>query len=168
MPGEGPVHAPVLLVGEAPGNFEDQRGRPFCGHAGQFLDSLLQRCDLKRSRVFITNSVKCRPPNNRLPHSNELQTCYDSWLQRQIEIVDPKVIVLLGKIPMRQLLHMNRSLKEVHGRFYRKADRLYQVQYHPAAGMRFPDVGEAMKQDFEKLRRFSKQPKAQRMRNSEA
>jgi uracil-DNA glycosylase len=166
VPGEGPVDAAILLVGEAPGNFEDQHGRPFCGHAGQFLDRLLERGGLKRSRVFITNSVKCRPPNNRSPSSNELQTCYECWLQRQIEIVDPKVIVLLGKIPMRQLLHMNRSLKEVHGQFYRKADRLYQFQYHPAAGMRFPDVGEAMKQDFEKLRRFSYSAKARRKRKN--
>jgi len=159
VPGEGPADAPILLVGEAPGKFEDQQGRPFCGHAGRFLDSLLQRSGFKRSGVFITNSVKCRPRNNRAPTSKELQTCYDCWLRRQIEIVNPKVIVLLGKIPVRQLLHMDRSLEEVHGRFYRKSDRLYQIQYHPAAGMRFPNIGGAMKQDFEKLRRFSYSPR---------
>jgi DNA polymerase len=84
-----------------------------------------------------------------------LQTCYRHWLRRQIEIIDPKVVVLLGKVPVRQLLHLNRSLKELHGRFYRKADRLYQIQYHPAAGMRFPKLGAAMERDFGKLRSFS-------------
>jgi DNA polymerase len=88
-----------------------------------------------------------------------LQTCYHHWLRRQIEIIDPKVIVLLGKVPVWQLLHVNRSLKELHGRFYRKADRLYQIQYHPAAGMRFPKLGAAMEQDFGKLRRFSHRPR---------
>jgi DNA polymerase len=120
VPGEGPAHAPILFIGEAPGKFEDQLGHPFCGHAGQFLDRLLPSCGLKRSEVFITNCVKCRPPNNRLPRSNELRTCYQCWLRRQIEIIDPKIVVLLGKVPVRQLLHMNRSLKELHGRFYRK------------------------------------------------
>lgn len=158
VPGEGVAHAPVLFVGEALGKLEDQQGRSFCGRAGRFLDTLLKRCGLKRSELFITNSVKCRPSNDRPPRSNELATCYRYWLRRQIEIIDPKVIVLLGRIPVRQLLHLNRSLKEVHGRFYRKADRLYQVQYHPAAGMRFPNLGGAMKRDFEKLRR-----KAQRI-----
>jgi uracil-DNA glycosylase len=155
VPGEGNPYAAIFLVGEAPGKFEDQQGCPFCGHAGQFLDRLLQRCGLKRSDVFITNSVKCRPRNNRAPRSTELQTCYEHWLRRQIEIIDPKVVVLLGKIPVLQLLHMNRSLKESHGRFYRRASRLYQVQYHPAAGMRFPNLGAAMKQDFDKLKRVS-------------
>ncbi|MGH7826269.1 MAG: uracil-DNA glycosylase [Candidatus Binatia bacterium] len=152
----------MLLIGEAPGEFEDQQGRPFCGHAGQFLDSLLHRCGLKRSDVFITNSVKCRPPNNRPPRSKELQTCYKHWLRQQIDIIDPKIIVLLGNIPVRQLLHVNRSLKELHGRFYQKADRLYQIHYHPAAGMRFPNLGAAMGQDFEKLRRFSYRLKRRR------
>jgi len=162
VPGEGNPHAPVLLVGEAPGKLEDQEGRPFCGRAGQFLDKLLQKSGLKRSGVFITNSVKCRPPNNRSPRNHELQTCYSYWLRRQIEIIDPEVIVLLGKISVWQLLHVNRSLKELHGRFYRKAHRLYQVQYHPAAGMRFPNLGAAMEQDFEKLRRFSSSPRRAR------
>jgi uracil-DNA glycosylase len=171
VPGEGDPHAPILFVGEAPGKFEDQRGRPFCGHAGQFLDRLLQTCGLEQSKVFITNSVKCRPPNNRPPRSKELQTCYEHWLRRQIEIIDPRVIVLLGKVPVAQLLHVNRSLKEMCGRFYRKANRLYQVQYHPAAGMRFPNLGAAMEQDFEKLRRFSYKPRRRgspKERNGEA
>ncbi|HEV8723475.1 MAG TPA: uracil-DNA glycosylase [Candidatus Binatia bacterium] len=144
VPGEGCSHARILFIGEAPGKLEDQQGRPFCGRAGQFLDRLLDGSGLKRSEVFITSSVKCRPRNNRLPRSDELQTCYSYWLRRQIEIIDPKVIVLLGKIPVWQLLRVNRSLKELHGRFYRNADRLYQVQYHPAAGMRFPNLGAAM------------------------
>ena len=162
VPGEGHARAPILLIGEAPGAFEDQQGRPFCGRAGQFPDGLLERCALKRSDVFITNSVKCRPTNNRPPHSKELQTCYKHWLRRQIDIIDPEIIVLFGNIPVRQLLHVNRSLKELHGQFYQKADRLYQIQYHPAAGMRFPNLGAAMARDFEKLSRFSQRPKPRR------
>jgi uracil-DNA glycosylase family 4 len=152
VPGEGCPHAPILFIGEAPGKLEDEQGRPFCGRAGQFLNMLLSRCGLDRSRVFITNSVKCRPRENRPPRDEELKTCYSTWLRRQIEIIDPKVIVLLGKIPVWQVLGVNRSLKDLHGRFYRKADRVYQVQYHPAAGMRFPNLGAAMKRDFEKLK----------------
>jgi uracil-DNA glycosylase len=76
VPGEGNPRARILLVGEAPGALEDKQGRPFCGRAGKFLDGLLDRCGLKRSDVFITNSVKCHPPNNRPPRSKELQTCY--------------------------------------------------------------------------------------------
>jgi uracil-DNA glycosylase len=162
VPGEGHPRASILFIGEAPGAFEDKHGRPFCGRSGQFLDGLLDRCGLKRSDVFITNSVKCRPPNNRAPRSKELQTCYEHWLRRQIDIIDPKLIVLFGNIPVRQLLHLNRSLKELHGQFYQKADRLYQINYHPAAGMRFPSLGAAMAQDFEKLCRFSHRAKTGR------
>jgi uracil-DNA glycosylase len=114
-----------------------------------------ERCGLKRSNVFITNSVKCRPRNNRAPRSKELQTCYEHWLRRQIEIIDPRVIVLLGKIPVSQLLHVTRSLQELHGVLSTGGSSLYQVQYHPAAGMRSPNLGAAMKRDFGKLKRVS-------------
>ena len=166
VPGEGNPRAPILLIGEAPGTLEDKHGRPFCGRAGRFLDGLLDRCGLNRSDVFITNSVKCHPPNNRPPRSKELQTCYKHWLQRQIDIIDPKLIVLFGNIPVRQQLHLNRSLKELHGQFYQKADRLYQIHYHPAAGMRFPSLGAAMEQDFEKLCRFTHRSKLRRRHRS--
>jgi uracil-DNA glycosylase family 4 len=149
-----------------PGKLEDQQRRPFRGRAGQFLDRLLDGSGLKRSEVFITNSVKFRPRHSRSPRRDELQTCYSYWLRRQIEIIDPKVIVLLGKIPVWQLLRVNRSLKKLHGRFYQNADRLYQVRYHPAAGMRFPNLGAAMGRDFKKLRRFRDKPRRQGMRKT--
>src|SRR5918999_1382735 len=91
--------------------------------AGHFLDGLLDGCGLERRDVFLTNSVKCRLRNNRRPRNDELRTCSSYWLRRQIEIIGPKVIVFLGKVPVTQLLHMNRSLKQLHRRFYRKDDR---------------------------------------------
>jgi DNA polymerase len=103
VPGEGPPQAASMLVGEAPGEVEDRRGRPFVGPSGRFLTRLLEQNGLSRDDVFMTNSVKCRPPNNRFPHVKELETCKRHWLLRQIELIDPKLIVLLGRAPLRQL-----------------------------------------------------------------
>jgi len=157
VPGEGDPQAAIMLVGEAPGEVEDRQGRPFVGPSGQFLSRLLEQNGLSREEVFITNSVKCRPPNNRFPHVKELEVCRQHWLLRQIELVDPKVIVLLGRAPLRQLLGEQGTVTQLHGQFLRKDKRLYLIQYHPAAGLRSPEVRATMQQDFQKIKEVGKQ-----------
>ena len=152
VPGEGAPHAAIMLVGEAPGQVEDSQGRPFVGPSGRFLIKLLEQNGLSREDVFITNSVKCRPPNNRFPHVKELEICKRSWLLRQIELVDPKVIVLLGRAPLRQLLGDQVTITQLHGQFLRKDGRLYLIQYHPAAALRSPEIRATMQQDFRKIK----------------
>lgn len=152
VPGEGEPQAAMMLVGEAPGEVEDRHGRPFVGPSGRFLISLLEQNGLSREDVFITNSVKCRPPNNRFPHVRELQVCKQQWLLRQIELVNPEVIVLLGRAPLRQLLPEQGTITQLHGQFLRKDGRLYLIQYHPAAGLRSPEVRATMQQDFQKIK----------------
>ena len=104
VPGEGPADATLVLLGEAPGRHEDQQGRPFVGMSGRFLDGLLQRTGLDRQRVFITGSVKCRPPANRCPRSDELAICRKAWLAPQIACVRPELIVLMGLTALRQAM----------------------------------------------------------------
>lgn len=154
VPGEGDTHAAVVLVGEAPGRLEDEHSRPFVGQAGQFLRKLLAEQGLRRSRVFLTNSVKCRPPDNRKPTAKELATCRRLWLERQIRLVNPRMVVLLGKTPLRQVLGVKDSLENRHGQVRRLGGRRYQIHYHPAAGARFPKFGSAMRRDFRKLMRL--------------
>ena len=143
-----------MIVGEAPGAQEDAEGRPFVGRAGRFLDVMLIRAGLSRDVVFITNSVKCRPPANRQPRPDELATCKQNWLDRQIELVDPRIIVLLGAQPLRQLFGEKRRLADIHGQVYADERRMYFATYHPAAAMRFPAVGRTVSRDIRHLRRL--------------
>lgn len=154
VPGEGHSHASILFIGEAPGKTEDGQGRRFVGPAGKFLDRLLKDHDLTREEVFLTSSVKCRPPNNREPHPRELETCKRLWLDRQIALIDPTIVVLLGKIPITQVLNEPSNLKESHGEMQERDGRWYQIQYHPAAGRRFPDIGLSMRRDMAELKQF--------------
>lgn len=152
VPGEGPDDADLVLIGEAPGETEDAEGRPFRGRAGRYLDELLDDAGLEREKIYITSSVKCRPPANRNPQSDELETCRNAWLDRQVAAVQPRLIVLLGGIALRQLLGEQRPLGEVHGRARRHDGCAVLPTYHPAAGMRFPDVDEKMREDFARIR----------------
>lgn len=102
--------------------------------------------------VLITNSVKCRPPNNRFPHAKELEVCKQHWLLRQVKLVNPEVIVLLGRAPLRQPLGEQGTITQLHGQFLRKDGRLYLIQYHPAAALRSPEVRAMMVQDFQKIK----------------
>lgn len=106
-----------MLVGEAPGAQEDVEGRPFVGRAGRFLNEMLTRAGLARESVFITNSVKCRPPHSRAPRGEELKTCKENWLDRQIDLVNPRLIVLFGTSPVRQIFGRSRRFS----RFARQA-----------------------------------------------
>jgi len=117
VPGEGNPNARIMFVGEAPGADEDAQGRPFVGRAGQLLDKVIEACGLKRSDVFIGNILKCRPPENRDPRADEITSCLP-YLQRQIEIIDPEVIVALGAHAARTLLNSTKSIGELRGQFH--------------------------------------------------
>ena len=117
VPGEGSANARIMFVGEAPGADEDAQGRPFVGRAGQLLDKVIAACGLKRSDVFIGNILKCRPPDNRDPAADEIISCLP-YLQRQIELINPEVIVALGAHAARTLLSTNKSIGQLRGQFH--------------------------------------------------
>ena len=149
VPGEGDPRARLMFIGEAPGEKEDQSGKPFCGRSGDFLDELLETIHLERKEIFITSCVKCRPPKNRKPYGDELSVCYNTWLIEQIRLIDPEIVLLLGEVATRTILGLKDAMKNLHGKRYEKDTRLFIVTYHPAAGMRFPEIGDAMRQDFQ-------------------
>ncbi len=149
VPGEGPAEAEILFIGEGPGFHENEQGRPFVGAAGQFLEELLASIHLKREQVFITNVVKCRPPGNRDPQTEELAACSD-YLERQILAINPKVIVTLGRYSMARFLP-NAKISEIHGQAVRVHGRLIVPMYHPAAALHQPSLRSAVVADFAKL-----------------
>jgi uracil-DNA glycosylase family 4 len=117
VPGEGNPNARILFVGEGPGADEDAQGRPFVGRAGQLLDKIINAMGLKRSDVFIANIIKCRPPGNRDPRPDEIVNCFP-YLQRQIEIINPEIIITLGAPATRTLLNTNKPIGQMRGRFH--------------------------------------------------
>ena len=133
VPGEGSEEADLLFIGEAPGWHEDQQGRPFVGSAGQFLDQLLASIDLRREEVYIANVIKCRPPQNRDPLPSEIQACR-KWLDRQIELIHPKMIVTLGRYSLARYFP-NESIGKIHGKERKLGDVIYYPMYHPAAAL---------------------------------
>jgi uracil-DNA glycosylase len=153
VPGAGKRRPRVMFIGEAPGAREDETGLPFVGRAGAYLDMMLARIGLARPEIFVTGSVKCRPPRNRRPRPVELQTCREHWLGPQIEVIDPPVLVLLGGVAARQVLGERRPLGEVRGvvRFWQ--DRQVLITAHPAAAMRFPEPRRWLDEDFTTLQK---------------
>jgi DNA polymerase len=149
VPGEGSAHAKIFFIGEGPGFHEDQQGRPFVGPAGHFLDELLASIQLKRSDVFITNVVKCRPPGNRDPLPDEIAACND-YLQRQIAAIDPPVIVTLGRHSMAQFFG-SEKISAIHGRARNINGRLVIAMYHPAAALHQASLKETIRSDFKKI-----------------
>jgi len=149
VPGEGPEESDIVFIGEAPGFHEDQQGRPFVGAAGQFLDQLLASIDLKRSDVYITNIVKCRPPNNREPQPNEITACRP-YLDRQLSIIDPKLVITLGRFSM-QIAFTGVTISRVHGQPKRIGHRVYMPMFHPAAALHQPRYRSLIEQDFAKI-----------------
>jgi DNA polymerase len=152
VPGEGPADAEIMFIGEGPGFHENEQGRPFVGAAGQFLDELLTGINLKRQQVYITNVVKCRPPGNRDPQTEELEACSD-YLERQIKAINPKVIVTLGRYSMARFLP-NAKISEIHGQAIRVHGRLIVPMYHPAAALHQPSLRSAVENDFARLREW--------------
>jgi uracil-DNA glycosylase family 4 len=151
VPGEGTPSARVMLIGEAPGRDEDQRGQPFVGAAGRFLDEVLAGSGVDRREFFITNTVKCRPENNRPPRKREVDTCTSLYLFEQIELINPALIMLLGSVATKKLLGVN-SVNEVRGRVIEHNNRKYLAGYHPAASFYREDMAENIRQDFALLR----------------
>ncbi|MFW6107370.1 MAG: uracil-DNA glycosylase [bacterium] len=154
VPGEGPANAWAMFVGEAPGAKEDVEGRPFVGRAGAFFDAALQDAGLRREDAYVTNSVKCRPPGNRDPRVGELEACRQAWLEKQIQLVDPALIVVMGNVAARELLGARDPLADLRGRLHEHQGRRCLVTYHPASAMRFPEAGRAWLSDFRKLERL--------------
>jgi DNA polymerase len=149
VPGEGPEHADIMFVGEGPGFHENQQGRPFVGAAGQFLEELLAGIGLKREQVFITNVGKCRPPGNRDPLPEEIEAC-KPYLDRQIALIQPKVIVTLGRFSMARAFP-NAKISQIHGQPKKMDGIVYVPMYHPAAALHQPSLKRTVEEDFQKL-----------------
>ncbi len=149
VPGEGPSNAKIMFIGEAPGFHEDQQGRPFVGAAGQFLEELLASINLTRQQVFIANVVKCRPPNNRDPQPDEIEACRP-FLEAQIALLKPKIIVTLGRYSM-ALAFSNVSISRIHGQPKRVGDIVYFPMFHPAAALHQPQYRALIERDILKL-----------------
>lgn len=149
VPGEGNINARILFIGEGPGFHEDRQGRPFVGPAGQFLEELLASINLKRADVFITNVVKCRPPNNRDPLPDEIKAC-DEYLNRQIAAIQPQVIVTLGRYSMAKFFG-SEKISIIHGRGRRKDGYICIAMYHPAAGLHQASLKDVIREDFKKI-----------------
>ena len=137
--GSGPSNSKIMIIGEAPGKDEDEQGEPFIGRAGKLLDAFLQSIDLSREKVFITNTVKCRPPDNRNPSLDELNHC-SSFLTSQINAIKPKVLILLGKVAANNLLENDSPMSDLRQKrlFIDKYDAPVIVFYHPAYILRSP------------------------------
>jgi len=156
VPGHGNPNAKVMFIGEAPGYHEDQQGIPFCGASGQLLDKLLALINIDRKDVFIVNILKHRPPNNRDPQPAEIEVC-KTWLDQQIEIIQPKIIVTLGRFSMYKFMP-DVKISQVHGqaRYVNFNGQQYTVipMFHPAAALRRGDVMVKIKEDFQKIPKF--------------
>ena len=149
VPGEGQLSAKIMFIGEAPGRSEDEKGRPFVGAAGRILDELLKKAGIERSEVFITNIVKCRPPNNRVPKEDELTACRP-YLDRQIALIRPKVICILGRTAYSSLLGGS-SITANRGKIVERAGQKYFLTFHPAAVIYNKGLLSALEADLKKL-----------------
>ena len=149
VPGEGSPSAHLMFIGEGPGFHEDRQGRPFVGPAGQLLEGLLASIGTNRDEVFIANMVKCRPPDNRDPQPSEISAC-SKYLDRQIELVDPKIIVTLGRFSLGRFFP-GESITRARGRLRQKDGRLIFPVLHPAAALRRPELRATLVEDFRSI-----------------
>ena len=149
--GVGNEHADLMFVGEAPGEQEDLSGTPFVGRAGQLLDKFLYAVDIKREDVYIANILKCRPPKNRDPLPEEEDACID-YLREQVALINPKVIVCLGRISAMRLIKPDFKITKEHGAWFKKGNYLMTAVYHPAALLRDPRKKEEMLEDMKKIK----------------
>lgn len=149
VPGEGPATAEIMFIGEGPGFHENEQGRPFVGAAGKFLDQLLAQAGVTRADVWIGNVVKCRPPDNRDPLPDELAAC-DKYLERQIEAINPSIIVTLGRISMNKFFP-GAKISAVHGQMKKVGERYVIAMFHPAAALHQAALKPAILADFAKL-----------------
>ena len=155
VPGEGPQNAEIMFIGEAPGFYEDQQGRPFVGAAGQFLEELLKEIGLQREQVFIANVIKCRPPGNREPLPEEIEAC-KPFLDRQIELLHPRLIVTLGRFSMARAFP-NARISSIHGQPRKIGGVIYYPMYHPAAALHQPSLRRDVEEDMRRIPELLKQ-----------
>lgn len=142
-----------MIVGEAPGFNEDRQGEPFVGAAGKLLDTLLGRISFSRSDVYITNVLKCRPPMNRDPMPNEAEAC-SPYLTHQLELVKPKVVLILGRHALERLMPGQGSISRIHGSMIRRGDIAYVPLYHPAAALHNGSLVADLERDFDQVKRY--------------
>lgn len=150
VPGEGNYEAEVMFIGEAPGAEEDRQGRPFVGAAGKLLTEALNEAGFKREEVFITNIVKCRPPGNRVPTTEERNACIP-YLLRQLELINPKIVCLLGRTPLETLIGPY-SISRMRGRVVEKMGYKFFLTYHPAAAIYNPQLKQQFFDDIKTLK----------------
>lgn len=155
VPGEGPENAEIMFIGEAPGFHEDRQGRPFVGAAGKFLDELLASIGLTREDVYIGNVIKCRPPGNRDPQPDEIAAC-KPFLDKQIELIQPKLIVTLGRFSMARYFP-NAKITRIHGQPKRIGNRIYYPMFHPAAALHQPKWRSVVQEDMLKIPQILKE-----------
>jgi DNA polymerase len=151
VPGEGSENTKVMFVGEAPGEQEDIQGRPFVGSAGKLLTELLASIGLRREDAYITNIVKCRPPNNRPPRKDETHAC-KPYLERQILLLAPRVICPMGNSAVHSLIESEKSVTDLHGIPFEVGKVTYFPMYHPAAALYTFQLRNVLEEDFRKLR----------------
>lgn len=149
--GEGNIHAGIFIIGEAPGYDEDMQGRPFIGKSGQLLDKILAACGFTRNEhVFISNIVRCRPPGNRVPTPTEVAACIP-WILKQIELVDPKILILLGATVLQTMAGSELRITKERGNWINCQNRLAMPVYHPAALLRNPSLKRETWDDYKMI-----------------
>lgn len=151
VPGEGNINTKIMFIGEAPGKKEDETGKPFVGRAGKFLNQLIEKSKINRKRIYITSVLKCY---TKKPTKKQIKAC-KPFLLKQIELIKPKIIVLLGKLAIETLLgklDKTNKIKKIHGKKIRINKTVYLPTYHPAAGTRFPEIRRKMITDFKTLK----------------
>lgn len=152
VPGDGKYTAKLMIIAEAPGKEEDLTGLPFVGASGKFLNKVMEGTGLDRRDFFITNTAKCRPPKNRTPRKIEVDTCASNYLFEQIELINPKLIMLLGGVAAKKVLGV-KSVNEARGQVFERDNRKYIVGYHPAVRFYREDLAEKVREDFSLLKR---------------
>ncbi len=149
--GEGSANAKLMFIGEGPGREEDQQGKPFVGKAGKLLTKILQAMNLTRKDIYITNVVKCRPPNNRAPLPNESEICKNLILFREIDIIKPKIICTLGASATQALLGNDIKISKKRGLFFKYKDIEVMPTFHPAYLLRNPEAKKLVWEDMKKI-----------------
>ena len=154
--GDGTIEAEVMFVGEAPGKDEDQQGIPFVGQAGKLMDNAMAQAGIPRSKVYIANILKCRPPDNRDPQPDEIENC-SAFLAAQVALIGPKIIVPLGRFGLERMIKKDMKIGEVHGKAIRRKDGvIFFPMYHPAAALHQPKYRQDILTDFKKLAKLLK------------
>jgi len=149
VPGAGAANARIVFIGEAPGFHEDQKGLPFVGQAGQFLDHLLNSIGLKREEVYICNVIKCRPPGNRDPLPTEIKNC-QKWLDMQLELISPRMVITLGRYSLAKFFP-GESISKIHGKERKRNNIIYYPMYHPAAALHQQSLRQTIENDMLKI-----------------